>query len=210
MRSHSRTAFTLLAVLSLLTADLFLQADITLACDPLGCLVTQKDQDLLALVRITGVNDKEASATVEHVHSTQFLLKPKQVRILLQPELDWGLISPAIGDHYFVSLVCPENVCRIQWGAWQTDSGNYKTTKLLNIHSPDHAAVQWLMNGRGSSFYGSKNRMIAVTAEGECEIYPRNLCSLSAHSEKRPTSSRAKRSTAFSLVLATLITRFIF
>jgi hypothetical protein len=142
------------------------------ACDPLGCLVINKDQDILALVTITQVEKENVLASIDHVYSSRLSPFKKQLPIRLEQNTSWGLSSPQINDHYFISLSCSNERCVTKWGAWQVDSQNFKTARLLHIRFGDDAAIQWLMNGNGSEFYGDENKMFARTAQGDIEIYP--------------------------------------
>lgn len=142
------------------------------ACDPLGCLVIDKDQDILALVTVTEVEKDSALVSLDHVHASKLGSLKKQLRIHLEPDAHVGLSSPQINDHYFISLSCSNELCRTKWGAWQVDSPDFKTARLLNIRHGDDAAVQWLLNGNGSEFYSAENKMFARTTQGDIEIYP--------------------------------------
>ena len=145
-----------------------------LACDPLGCLIAGKDQDMLALVTVTEVQaNATAEATPEHVYEHPFFQFAKNsFSIQFQDGAPWVTIDPKLGAHYFVSLKCAKDVCVPKWGAWEVDGVDFRTAKLVTIRGGDDAAVQWIMNEKGSDFYGIEEKMFARTALGDYEIYP--------------------------------------
>lgn len=167
--SFSRYLYAILLGFFLFLSSFPIQVN---ACDPLGCLVINKDQDILALVTITQVEKDTALASIDHLYSSKLFPLKKQLPIRLEQNTSWGLSSPQVNDHYFISLSCANELCATKWGAWQVDSQNFKTARLLHIRYGDDAAIQWLMNGNGSEFYGVENKMFARTAQGDIEIYP--------------------------------------
>lgn len=144
------------------------------ACDPLGCLLIGKDQDMLALVTVTQVEvDATAVVIPEHVYEHPFFQFAKRsFTIQFQKGTPWITLDPKEGAHYFVSLKCAKDVCVPAWGAWEVDGANFETAKLVNVRSGDDAAIQWYMNGKGSDFYGVGEKMFARTVTGDVEIYP--------------------------------------
>ncbi len=142
------------------------------ACDPLGCLVIGKEQDALLLVTVTDIENEIAATKINHVYARRKSSIKSDVDIKFNQDTQWNAFLPDIGDHYLVSISCPEKTCDIKWGAWEVDRADYKTAKLLQIRHGDDAAIQWLLNENGNEFYGVENKMFAKTAHGDIEIYP--------------------------------------
>jgi hypothetical protein len=141
------------------------------ACDPLGCLLINKEQDLLAVITVTASDTGTAQATIDHAYFKSWRV-PRPLEIEITTTTQWGFWSPRLGDHYFISLQCETEICTTKWGAWRVSGSDPSTAKLLEVSNGDHAAIQWFMNGKGSSFFGMENRMFAHTPTGDVEIYP--------------------------------------
>lgn len=142
------------------------------ACDPLGCLLSGKDQDILAIVTIQEVNEETVTVIGEHYYEESKQAPRKSFIIDFKQGAPWVSVIPQVGEHYFVSLACEQSVCFPKWGVWQVDGIDYQTTQFLHVQNGDDAAVEWFVNGKGSNFYGMGENMYARTDSGDFEIYP--------------------------------------
>ena len=163
----------------------FLVPLLVFACDPLGCLLIGKDQDMLAIVSVSSVNGRVARVTADHYYD-QSQLKPKSPFLIDFVNGTPGTpLTPEVGDHYFASLACDGLRCEPKWGVWEVDNADFRTAKLLDIRGGDDAAIQWFMNGKGSDFYSSEDRTYARTKNGNVEIYPNNTILQSGIQERK-------------------------
>ncbi len=143
-----------------------------LACDPLGCLLGGKDQDILALVTITAVDGEIATVTSEHFYDQSQIKPSGSFTIDFTGGTPWFPLTPEVGKHYFVSLACEENNCVPKWGTWEVDNVDYQQARLLEIRNGDDAAIQWFVQGNKPDFFGDEGKTYVRTPGGVLEIFP--------------------------------------
>lgn len=169
-RSKNRRIAALFAAMCLISGI----AQPASACDPLGCLLGNKDQDLLAIVTVTAVQGKIATVIPRHIYKQRAYQPQETFTIDFNRGTPWHPIQPATGTHYFVSLACTNSTaCVPKWGTWEVDGPDYQTARLTEkITYSDDAAIQYFINGRGSDFYFANNKAFARTPDGDVEIFP--------------------------------------
>lgn len=143
-----------------------------LACDPLGCLLIGKDQDILAIVTVSSVDGKIATVAADHFYDQSTTEPDGSFTIDFTDGSPWFPVTPEVGKHYLVSLACEETICVPKWGTWEVDSAVYQETRLLEIKNGDDAAIQWIAQGNTANFFGEEGRTYVKTPGGVLEIYP--------------------------------------
>lgn len=161
-----------LLLASIFTLFLFTSTKQTFACDPLGCLLGGRGQDMLVLVTVTEVREKTVAAEPNHFYKQSIVQMQQPLTIDFSRGSPWFPLSPKIGDHYLVSLACTGVDCSPVWRTWQVDSADFTKAKLLEIRNGDDAAIQWVLNEKGYDFYGVYDKMYARMPDGDYEIYP--------------------------------------
>ncbi len=140
---HVRTQIFIL--LNILVAS-FLFVPVVHACDPTGCLMLGKEQDILAIVTVVSTEGEIATVTADHFNKVSRIKPTEMFQIDFSSGTPWSPLVPEVGKHYFTSLACEDLFCRPKWGTWEVDSTDYQHAKLTNIRWGDDAAVEWFMN----------------------------------------------------------------
>lgn len=132
-------------LLNILVAS-FLFVPVVHACDPTGCLMIGKEQDILAIVTVTSVNEGIATVTADHFNKVSRIQPKETFQIDFTNGTPWFPLTPEIGKHYFTSLACKDLLCQPKWGTWEVDSTDYQHAKLTEKRLGDDASVEWFMN----------------------------------------------------------------
>lgn len=142
------------------------------ACDPIGCLLIGREQDILALVSVTGKEGDIIVVQGEHYYQPSRLRPNTPIAIDFSNPLLSLIGVPEIGEHYFVSLSCADKICTPKWGIWRVDSANYQIATISHIRYGDDAIVQWFMNGKAKEFMSEGDKTFAILNGKRFEIFP--------------------------------------
>ncbi|HCC83714.1 TPA: hypothetical protein DEP96_02605 [Candidatus Uhrbacteria bacterium] len=143
------------------------------ACDPVGCLGSGKDQDILAIVTVVAVNGKVATVTANHYYKQSRVTPASDFTIDFTHGSPWIQITPTVGKYYFTSLACTDLACTPKWGTWEVNSSDWQTASLLSVDNVDEFMIQQLVNEKTTKYYGIGNRLYTETPDGDYEVYPK-------------------------------------
>jgi hypothetical protein len=142
-----------------------------LACDPIGCFLTGKDQNVVALVEVTSLSSEDITANPYYTFPMNIIKVPGPLHIRNFPKDR----DAQVGDRYLVSLQCEKKDCSIAWGIWAVTGNTLETTKLETIRFGDDAIIQTYISSGGTltDYYSRGDKTYLRTpSAGDMEIYP--------------------------------------
>lgn len=151
------------------------------AGDPLSRMLGN-DQDLLALVKLTAVNDTTLEAVPLFVFPNSKITEVSQFTILRDSDYlsetmtyaryPYNTLEP--GRVFFASLNKDGAAYVGKWGMYEVTGETYADARLLAIDSGDLAVMQWFMNTGGAEMevWFDGNKAFVSMDSAPLEIYP--------------------------------------